>query len=431
VLDELPLTANKKIDRKALPKPERAEVAVAAGTGKGPRDEVEAKIAAIFRNVLGLREVGVTESFFDLGGHSLLAVRLVAELERVFKRKVPLVELFSSRTVEQLSTVIRRDATAEETFRLVPIQPRGTKQPLFLMSRPNVNSLGYIALSRHLEPDRPIYGIQYQYAEETELGRPYTHEEYDAWARSYIETIRVIQPRGPYLLGGMCEGALIAFNMTRVLEAEGERVALLTLFDAWPQENTVRPLLHRVWMVDRKLRAVATLPPRERLQTAVSMLGRVGEKLVRRVVDPRKSTGQAAGAQPEVPNMGTDVWKARLYPGKDFVPPKVAAKITVFRLKRQPYWRVKDHEYGWGNRTTGGVEVKVVPGDDHRNFLREPEVATTGRLMRDCLSRADADGTAVANGNGSARTHTNGKGDARAHEVAGDGKAAPEARPAR
>ncbi len=384
----LPLTSSGKVDRRALPASERGR---AAGRSMRfsmpPRDDVEAKVAAIFRNVLGLPSVERTDSFFDLGGHSLLAVRLVAEIERVFGRTISLVSFFRSRTVEQISALLRSEGALAPSFLLDPIQPAGTQRPLFLISRPNVNSLGYIALARYLDPDRPVYGLQYQYAEEEVLGRPYSYEEYDAWARSYVDTIRLIQPEGPYLLGGMCEGALIAFTMARVLEADGQRVALLAMLDAWPQENTNRRFLHLVHVYERRLREVAALSRDEQLalvrKTISTTLARLGANRV---------PGSPWVLSPEAPSdaapSASNPWDERIFPGPSFVPPRVKARIAVFRLKDQPYWRIRDEQLGWGDCTTGGVEVHTVSGE-HGDLLREPDVATTGRLMDACIRRVD------------------------------------------
>jgi thioesterase domain-containing protein len=83
------------------------------------------------------------------------------------------------------------------------------------------------------------------------------------------------------------------------------------------------------------------------------------------------------------------VWKRRLWPGAGFVPVTVDAKIFVFRLRKQPYFRPHDEQCGWGTRTRGGVEVHYVPGDDHFNVLREPEVTHTARIVDDVLKRVD------------------------------------------
>ncbi len=330
-LDAIPLTASGKVDRRALKAPGvgGSDGSIAPRTFTPPRDDIEAKLAAIFRNVLGLPAVGLTESFFDLGGHSLLAVRLVAEIERVFGRTISLVSFFRSRTVEQIAALLRADGAEPASFMLEPIQPNGAKRPFFLISRPNVNSLGYIALARHLDPDRPVYGLQYQYAEEVDLGRPYTYEEYQAWATSYVETIRLIQPEGPYLLGGMCEGALIAFTMARVLEAAGQRVALLAMLDAWPQENTNRRVLHHVHVYERRARELWVLRRDEQLRLLRrAVAGALTRLAARTVLRPR------ADAAP--PSSPPSPWDARIFPGPSFVPPQVDARIAVFRLQSSP-----------------------------------------------------------------------------------------------
>ncbi len=369
LLDAIPLLANGKVDHRALPAPERA---TAGEDLAPPRDALEAGIAALFCEVLGLRTVSVRDSFFDLGGHSMLAVRLVRAIERRFHRSLALVSLFEAQTVEQIAALLRTPGHQHRQFTLVPIRSAGVKRPLFLVARPNDNALGYVALGRHLDPHRPAYLLQHTYPEESELGRPYTPEEYQEWAASYVEAIRLVQPDGPYVIAGMCEGAIIAFTMTRVLEAAGERVAFLAMLDAWPLENTTRPLARRVFIYEKRLRAIAALSFREQLLTVSRMI----ERRVHRLLHPPEGSG------------AVDPWDARLYPGRDFVPPRVSAPITVLRVKKQPYWRIHDERLGWGDRTTGGVEVHDVPGD-HSSILREPHVVEIARVLDARIDGAD------------------------------------------
>ena len=214
VLDALPSTPAGKINRLALPAPSFESVP-SQPQSVAPRDEVEIRLAAIWREILGLHAVGITDSFFDLGGHSLLAVRMMAEVERVFGKKIPLIVLFQSQSIEALARIVRSTAKLSRWPAIVPVRARGDKRPLFLVARPNVNALGYIALVRGLNPEQPVYGLQMQYPEEAALGRPYSLAERDGWARHYLELMRAVQPEGPYLLAGMCEGGLIAFEMAR------------------------------------------------------------------------------------------------------------------------------------------------------------------------------------------------------------------------
>jgi acyl-coenzyme A synthetase/AMP-(fatty) acid ligase/acyl carrier protein len=127
-LEKFPLTAGGKIDKRAVVllqetyKPERVVVA--------PRNTLERRLLAIWENVLGVRPIGVTEDFFDLGGHSILAVRLFAEIEKAFGKKLRIGILLSAPTIEQLAGYLER-ATQYNSSSLVAIQPNGSNPPLF------------------------------------------------------------------------------------------------------------------------------------------------------------------------------------------------------------------------------------------------------------------------------------------------------------
>ncbi|MFO0762765.1 MAG: amino acid adenylation domain-containing protein [Byssovorax sp.] len=404
-MDALPLTPNGKIDRRALPAPESGDIHGTQGLVL-PRDETESMLAAIWCDVLGLQTVGVLDSFFDLGGHSLLAVKMLDELKTATGKSLPLAALFEARTVAALASLIRAEETENRWPTLVPIKPEGVRRPLFLVSRPNVNALGYVALARHVDPSFPIYGLQDQYPEESALHRPYTKEEYDAWATAYLARMRTIQPKGPYLIGGMCEGALIAFTMARHLEAQGETVALLAMMDAWPEENTRSLVLNRVKHYENDLRRFLALGNEEKLRFFTQKAGRALSFLTggRAGVPPqgpppsvaspatvRKPGGFTAGAPPSTVRVSaTESWLERQFPGSGFVPLKVSCKISVFRVKNQPYWRINDEQLGWGDRTTRGVEVNWIAGE-HGDFMREPHVTVLGQKLTTTLRRVAAE----------------------------------------
>ncbi len=109
-LDALPLTANGKVDRKALPEPDLAALAgyVAPGT------PTERALCAIWQDILGLERVGITDNFFQVGGHSLLATRMATAIERSLKRTIPLQRLFAAQTVAALAGLIDAQGTAAE-----------------------------------------------------------------------------------------------------------------------------------------------------------------------------------------------------------------------------------------------------------------------------------------------------------------------------
>lgn len=193
-----------------------------------PRDAIEFQLAHIWEDVLGIRPIGVRDNFFDLGGHSLLALRLIARIQKLFARDLPLSILFEGATVERLASVLREQAGRRPMSPLVGIQPAGSKRPFFCVHPGGGNVLCYVHLARHLGPEQPFYGLQAPglYGER----EPYTRIE--EMAAGYIEALRVRQPQGPYLLGGWSAGGVVAFEMAQQLRREGHEVALLALVDS-------------------------------------------------------------------------------------------------------------------------------------------------------------------------------------------------------
>ena len=111
VMQQLPLTPNKKTDRKALPAPSQVESQPATATK--PHSIFEAKVTAIWKDILGIQQVSLEDNFFDLGGHSLLAVKLHRQLEDEFQRKLAVTDLFRYPTVKSLSQFLSGDTKQE------------------------------------------------------------------------------------------------------------------------------------------------------------------------------------------------------------------------------------------------------------------------------------------------------------------------------
>src|SRR4030095_6864448 len=224
VLDDLPLTPNGKLDRKALPmpnlfkgEPERAFVS--------PRDTVDLQLTKIWERVLGVEPIEANDNFFELGGHSLQAVRMFAQVEKTFGKTIPLATLFQAGTIKKLADILRKDGWSSPESSLVPIQPNGSKPPLFCIHAGGGHVLFYRDLARRLGSDQPFYGIQARRLR----GRQVAHSSVEEMAAHYIEEMRTVQPNGPYYLGGSSFGGLVAFEMARQLDAQGAEVALVAL----------------------------------------------------------------------------------------------------------------------------------------------------------------------------------------------------------
>ncbi len=397
-MDALPRTPNNKIDRKALPVPEEG-----AGTATrgyvAPRNSVEEKLAQIWCDVLHLPKVSVTDSFFDLGGHSMLAAQMMAAVESTFGKKIPLAVLFENQTIESLSRFYTGEGAVPERWPLViPVQPKGHKIPLFCVSRFNVSALGYIALARNLGLDQPVYGLQLQHREED--AAPYQLFEFQTAAKQYLAAMKEVQPRGPYNLIGMCEGALISFEIVRMLRAAGEEVAFLGMLDAWPIENTRRYFFTRLDSHRRRAvrswRKIKNSASTERAAVVAALLTELAQyqlKLGRKLADKVRVTagfsgGTAArpgGERPEEAATFDEAYKRYYWPGADFVPNTVDIVISLFRIRDQPFWRINDPACGWRTRTTAGVDIRTIESD-HFSLLREPHVRTLAQMVAACLA---------------------------------------------
>ena len=225
-LERLPLTANGKVDRRNLPDP-AIERAGASGS-VAPRDDIELQVAQIWEELLQVRPIGVKDNFFQLGGHSLLAMRLVGLIEERFNQKLPVATLFQEGTVEQIARLLREQSTQTLPPSIVPIKPSGKKSPFFFVHSAGGFVFCYTTLARHLDHEQPIYGLQAHGVD----GDLEPHTSVEEMAAEYVKAIRVVQPQGPYQLGGWSFGGIVAFEMAQQLHAQGQEVSIVVLIDS-------------------------------------------------------------------------------------------------------------------------------------------------------------------------------------------------------
>ncbi|ELS00755.1 amino acid adenylation enzyme/thioester reductase family protein [Xenococcus sp. PCC 7305] len=269
-LEAMPLTPSGKVDRRALAKVNLVRQ-TAAETYVAPRNSTEQKLAEIWAKILWLdHEVGIYDNFFDLGGHSLLSVRLIAEIEQVFKRKVPLAALFQLGTIAELAKILDQEIVttakksltstqvekhpelSEELYHqllaytagwqgkrvqpnslIIGLNTKGQAQPLFWCLQ-GFRELSQLA--KYLGADRPTYGMRSGH-----LLMKYTPDNIKALASHYVAEILTIDPNGPYLLGGNCQSTLIIFEIAQQLQRQGKQITLLCLLERFiPQIYTGR-----------------------------------------------------------------------------------------------------------------------------------------------------------------------------------------------
>ncbi|MEV7130823.1 amino acid adenylation domain-containing protein [Streptomyces sp. NPDC093260] len=226
-LAELPLTANGKIDRKALPAPDFGPSAA----GRGPRNPREELLCRLWAELLKLDRVGIDDNFFELGGDSIVSLQLTSRVRAVFGVELSNRAVFQAPTVAALMDLLDEGGTRDESFDVVlPLRAGGEAPPLFCLHPVGGVSWMYSGLMRHIDGAHPLYGIQSRgLAREEPL--PGSVPE---MAEDYARRIREVQPHGPYHLAGWSMGAILAHEVAVRLQRQGERVALLANLDQVP-----------------------------------------------------------------------------------------------------------------------------------------------------------------------------------------------------
>src|ERR1044072_2879694 len=158
LLKSVPLTANGKVDRSALPKPDQRPnldlVRVDA------RDSLELQLIDVWQKVLAMHPIGVDDDFFELGGDSILGARLFAEMGKILGKRLPLATPFRASASLVLADLLRRGDGAPTWSSLIAIQPQGTTPPLYCVHACGAHVFIYRSLVSHLSSDQPVYGLQ-------------------------------------------------------------------------------------------------------------------------------------------------------------------------------------------------------------------------------------------------------------------------------
>ncbi len=389
LLDALPLSPNGKLDRQALPPP--AEHALAREAFLvAPRSPVEQALALLWQQLLGVEAVGLEDNFFDLGGHSLLAIKLFAEIERTFGRKLPLSTLYQAPSLGRLADAIAQPPASRPSSAVAVLQPHGGRPPLFLVHGPQGDVLGYRDLVNRLGPDQPVYGIEARDGDDGEA----VLRTIEQLASSYVEELRQQQPAGPYFLCGYCWAGALTFEIAQQLRRAGEDVALLALIDAACPGN--RGPRRRVKRIGGRGRNLST--------RIVRNLERLRELQVTTV--PRFLWDRVVRLATELAGVPAFRWSVRLrrplfpafrgrrqallYAGRAYRPTAYPGRLTLFRAGTSGSSTEQDALWGWDRVVTGGVDLHRVLGD-HGQVIREPQVGGLAAALQACLDRAQSD----------------------------------------
>jgi thioesterase domain-containing protein/acyl carrier protein len=361
-LDKLPLTSNGKIDRKNLPEP----VLVPRENGLvAPQTAPETQLVAIWEKVFRRHPIGITDNFFsDLGGNSLQAVSIFAEIDRIIGKRLPLATLLEAPTIEKLAQMMSQESGPKNWKPLVAIQLQGKNPPFFGIHAGDGNVLFYRKFSELLGKEQPFYGLQAQGID----GSPIARASVEDIAAYYLEEIRKIQPHGPYLLGGYSFGGLVSYEIARRLNAEGEKIALLALFDSfYPTKPARLRIRDRIQRVLSRGMGYTFLKFKEKFYSLTS----------RRVVKGAKND--------PVSLRDMDVYSVHARAALAYRPRPYPGKITLFRALDQPPEHEVEPDLGWSAVAQGGVQVHKVPSNHETIFSDENTLPHFAGKVAECI----------------------------------------------
>ena len=393
VMQELPLSANGKVDRKKLSRVGEVRPTLENAFAE-PRDLFEIQLAKIWQGLLEIEPIGIRDNFFELGGHSLLAVRMTAQIQAQFGKDIFLPEFFQRPTIEHLAEVLREESSIKSTSALVPIQPLGSRPPLFCVHPGSGNVLCYVELARRLGQDQPLYGLR-----DIGLDSEVTHlDTIEEMSRRYIDDMREVQPAGPYLLAGYSFGAFVAFEMAQQLKQQHEEVKLLALFDAGaPAFGNNRFAgaddAYLLSIIGADL-ARGSEDDSQRLYEVLRDLGSDEQlKYVLRYVMEKTTTDNTMLQDNLLQYIGgqLQVFKNRISIMRNYMPQVYPGQIILFQSEetKQMIKRTADLDptLGWAELSNESVELQVVPGT-HSSITAEPYVEALAERLKVFLNKA-------------------------------------------
>ncbi len=338
-LPALPLNASGKVDHRALPAVSDASTR-RPGVPVAPRDMFEHLLVRIWEDLLGVKDVGVFDHFFEIGGHSLLAARLVDQIERETGLAVHLTALFTNDTVAGLAQALR-EGVPESGAPILAINDGGTLPP-FVFLHGDFTGGGFYsrALAHALGPDQPVLIVHPHGLVDTVI--PPTIE---AMAADRILALRALRPHGPYIIGGHCNGAFVAFEMARLLIEQGDQIPAVIIVEARAPRDPGEPAgdAREAYVRFDRTGAPDILAPRDRLSDAQLRYTRAMDR----------------------------------YTGRP-----CAAHMVIIRSRRNEN---AQHDLGWSRLAASG-ERHILPGGHVTLITRH--VGELAKVVREAIDRA-------------------------------------------
>ncbi|WP_081738878.1 hybrid non-ribosomal peptide synthetase/type I polyketide synthase [Mesorhizobium ciceri] len=353
------------------------------------------QIAEVYRDILGLDDVALTDSFFDLGGDSLSALSVIDRIEQLTGERLAVSRLWEQQTPRELAMALSKTRGSSRPSALVPIQTGGSWTPLFCPHPFGGHVLFYTPLAEALGAKQPLFGLQARGLN----GEAKPHLSIPEMAREYVEAIKCVQPRGPYQLAGLSMGGSIAWEMACQLRDAGDEVATLALLDAkalHKHEEVASGRYHRLlgnnpipdWLSEQAITMSVLFPALKKHWRKLKSIKR--ERQVMALHD----FGRQAGHVPKMSDTQLDhiltIAEANRIALRDYTPRPNDSRAILFAAKKglRASSNLPDGDLGWKQFARGGLEIHEVPGN-HYTMVAPPHVNALAKILANFLDRND------------------------------------------
>ena len=414
-----------------------------------PDNSLEEYLVQLWEKLLKTDQVGIHDNFFELGGDSLTGAICISQLQDALGETIPLTAIFDAPTVFELARYLEQklpdgvvqlfgaptnkhaSAVAElpvSPVILVPIQPKGSKPPLFCIHPAGGVVFPYYALAPYLGKDQPLYGIQ----DPSLYDAQSAPKSIEAMATRYLEALKTVQPEGPYNLLGWSAGGMVAYEMALQLSRQSQSVAHLIMLDAhapaptrmlqpqlsfrsqlqhiasWAQQSpariqrigsAVKPIasyIHSGLFLLAASKRRNTKPSKEK-PTAQELLSWAGlntwRNLLLREAEVVNTVSQDASLllveMPDVRRVLELVREHRRL-ARRYVAEAYRGRITLIRATQSGSNEKGngDPMLGWGVLAQGAVDVHFIQAN-HVALLVKPYVEILAQELRACLDQCD------------------------------------------
>ena len=379
---QFPKTLNGKIDRKSLL--ENASEKKGAAHFTAPRSKTEQIVSAIWKVCLELDNIDIFTNFFELGGHSLIAVKVMVSLEKETGENYPLSSLLEYPTIEKLAKFIDSGRDLSTWSSLTPIKTSGSKAPLYVVHGADHNVLIFETLSRTLDKEQPVYGLQAKGLN----GIDEPHDSVEKMAAHYVSEIVESNPTGPYAIAGYSFGGIIAYEMAKILKAQNKKVASLILLDSYVYPTFNYPVsfkktsVHLSYSLGQAAFVVKMmLEDRKNFDRWLDIIQAKVKSLYLRIKLGREAQHKLEKPWPLELD---DKHKLAVY---NYQITPEALELDLIKVEDDNIFYAHDTNYlGWKEIAQGGVIKHVIPGN-HKNMFQSPNDEILGKTLQHILDR--------------------------------------------